>query len=42
MSLQNHIDIFFNDLEINGNINFKEIWFDTFDKVYFNKKKKIK
>tara|TARA_Y100001970_G_C14117405_1_gene794391 strand:- start:134 stop:853 length:720 start_codon:yes stop_codon:yes gene_type:complete len=41
MSLQNHIDIFFKDLKIDDDIDFKEIWFETYDKINFNKKKNL-
>ena len=41
MSLKNHLDIFFNGLKINDDINFKDIWIETYDKVNVVKKKDL-
>ena len=41
MSLKNHLDIFFKGLKINDDINFKDIWIETYDKVNVVKKKDL-
>ncbi len=41
MSLKNHLDIFFHNLKINKDVNFKDIWFETYNKINVIKKKDL-